>query len=218
MVTPGRKPLDELESRLAELDLPDLRGKTVLDVGAWDGFFSFAAERLGAKRVVALDHYVWARDYGDGAGAAPSREWPGRRGFELAREALGSRVEAVAGDFMTIDLERLGTFDVVLYLKVLYHMEDPLRALRRVRAVTRELAVIETKGAELPALGEVPLCRFFPTDELDGDPTNWWSPNWRALDGMVRAAGFSRVDMKGPLADRPEAPLTRWRAVVHARR
>src|SRR5579875_1114500 len=42
--------------------LPELAGKSVLDIGAWDGYYSFQAERLGARRVVALDHYVWGVD------------------------------------------------------------------------------------------------------------------------------------------------------------
>src|SRR5436190_23950432 len=42
--------------------MPDLRGKSVLDIGAWDGYYSFLAERAGASRVVALDHYAWGVD------------------------------------------------------------------------------------------------------------------------------------------------------------
>src|SRR5947209_8231120 len=62
VVTPGHKPASVMNEELEALALPDLRGKAVLDVGAWDGFFSFAAERLGARRVVALDYYTWATD------------------------------------------------------------------------------------------------------------------------------------------------------------
>src|ERR1700734_2144728 len=62
VVTPGRAPLSTWEKTVHDLHLPDLRGKSVLDIGAYDGFFSFAAERLGASRVVALDHYVWSTD------------------------------------------------------------------------------------------------------------------------------------------------------------
>ena len=42
--------------------MPDLAGRSVLDIGAWDGYYSFLAERLGAARVMALDHYVWGVD------------------------------------------------------------------------------------------------------------------------------------------------------------
>ena len=62
VVTPGLKSPELHERELASFRLPDLRGKSVLDIGAWAGFYSFAAERLGAARVVALDHHVWGLD------------------------------------------------------------------------------------------------------------------------------------------------------------
>lgn len=34
----------------------------MLGVGAWNGFYSFAAERVGGPRVVSLDHHVWGLD------------------------------------------------------------------------------------------------------------------------------------------------------------
>ena len=42
--------------------IPSVVDKTVLDIGAWDGKYSFEAERAGAARVVALDHFVWKLD------------------------------------------------------------------------------------------------------------------------------------------------------------
>jgi len=60
VVVNGWKSLGTLQHELKQMTLPDLHGKSVLDVGAWDGFFSFAAEELGAERVLALDHYVWS--------------------------------------------------------------------------------------------------------------------------------------------------------------
>src|SRR5262249_61156859 len=45
--------------RLRLLQIPDdLSGKTVLDIGAWDGYFSFEFERRGAH-VLAIDTYAW---------------------------------------------------------------------------------------------------------------------------------------------------------------
>ncbi len=212
--TPGRAPIGHWEAVLRSLQLPDLRGKSVLDIGAYDGFFSFAAERLGAARVVALDHYVWSADMTEymkdwreskrTGGPLPSphesRHWrpdelPGRRPFDAAREFLGSEVEPVVGDFMTMDLTELGQFDVVLYLGVLYHMEEPLSAIRRVASVTAPhgLAVIETEAVEIPGLEDRPFCEFFPGKELNNDPSNWWAPNAKALEGFCRAAGFRDV-------------------------
>ena len=57
ITTPGR---DDSPTKLVQVNLPQsLQGLSVLDIGAWDGFFSFECERRGAKRVVALDKAVW---------------------------------------------------------------------------------------------------------------------------------------------------------------
>jgi len=240
VITPGRKGggLDYMKRELDALRLPDLEGKSVLDIGAWDGFYSFQAERLGASRVVALDDYAWSVDFGAEtrpAAAAPVRAdvperfrdaphmWaperlPGKRGFDVAHQALGSEIEAVVANFMEMELDALGTFDVVLYLGVLYHMEDPLRALRRVAAVTREMAVVETAGVRAAGLEDRALCEFFESDELEGDPSNWWAPNARALAGLCRAAGFRRAEVVEPLESAGATPegVQRGRLVAHA--
>lgn len=218
VVTPGKKSPAWLEKEFHALQLPPLNGKTVLDIGAWDGYYSFMAERLGAKRVVALDHYVWSIDRKIAEGfhshharsctAVPSIEssacWqpekrPGKRGFDTARELLGSGVEPVYADFMTIDPGHLGKFDVVLFLGVLYHMENPLDSLRKLAEFTGTLAVIETHAIVLPAYEHRSLCEFYPRGELQGDVSNWWGPNLTALKAMCLAAGFTKVEVKqGP--------------------
>ena len=132
------------------MHLPDLTGRSVLDVGACDGFYSFEAERRGAARVVASDYWTWT--------------WPGsdaRRNFDLAHEALSSRVEPVEVSVEELTPERVGgTFDVVLFLGVLYHAPDPLGYLRRVRSVTGDMAIIETAVDLLDI--EVPAARLLP--------------------------------------------------------
>lgn len=183
IVTPG---VDDTPLRLARLDLPaSLSGQTVLDIGAWDGFFSFEAERRGAARVVASDYYSW---HGDG--------WGTKAGFELARAALGSRVQDLDIDVMDLSPERAGTFDVVLFLGVLYHLPHPLLALERVASVTRQLLIVETVidmvGVRRPAMA------FYPERELNNDPTNWWAPNPPAMEGMLRTVGFRKVRMVTP--------------------
>ena len=107
----------------------------------------------------------------------------------------------------------LGRFDVVIYLGVLYHMVEPLTALQRVRAVTGRVAVIETEGIHVPAYRDDLLLRFFAGDELHHDYGNWYATSERALHGMCRAAGFSRVETKvGPPP--PPPPLTGARRIA----
>jgi tRNA (mo5U34)-methyltransferase len=197
---------------LGDGQLPDFEGRTVLDIGAWDGYYSFLAERGGASRVVALDHYAWGVDFAkrnpywvecNEKGALPDHSldttefWdpslPGMRGFELAREALGSRVEAVVGDFATMGLESLGRFDVVLFLGVLYHLREPFSALRRLRSVTTGVAVIETEALLLPGGQGHPYLEFTAGCYRGYDYSNWFAPTVEALHDMCRAAGFTTV-------------------------
>jgi tRNA (mo5U34)-methyltransferase len=228
VVTPGHKSAEVLRGEVAamRLDALDLRGKSVVDVGAWDGFFSFEAERRGAARVVALDHFVWSLDLAKGEAyrracresgtpVAPVETvpgvWcpetlPGKRGFDLARELLASRVESRVGDFMTVDLEALGRFDVAFFLGVLYHLRDPLEGLTRLAAITREVAVIETEAVLIPTREDRALAEFFEDGSHNDDASNWWIPNERALLGLCRAAGFRRAER---VSEKPPEPMRR---------
>jgi tRNA (mo5U34)-methyltransferase len=131
-------------------------------------------------------------------------ELPGKRGYDTIHRALESRVETLVANFMEINVDDLGVFDVVLFLGVLYHMENPLEALKRVARVTGEVAIIETAAVVVPGYEHLAVCEFFESNELDGDMSNWWAPNEKALGGLCRAAGFRRVDM---IAGAPRRPL-----------
>lgn len=196
IVTPGL--VDNVQA-LSHLGLPErLDGLTVLDVGAWDGFYAFECERRGAARVLATDWYCWG-----GPG------WGSKRSFELARRALESRVEDLEIDVMDLTQERVGQFDLVLFLGVLYHLQDPLGGLRRVAALSADRLIVETHVDLLDVRG--PAMRFYPNAELNNDATNWWGPNPACVEAMLGSAGFRAVTMlpRGPHGTR---------RVFHARR
>jgi tRNA (mo5U34)-methyltransferase len=180
IVTPGP---DRTAAKLQTLDLPaDLSGKTVLDIGAWDGFFSFEAERRGAARVLATDSFCWG---GEG--------WGSKASFELARRALNSRVEDRTIDVHDLTPSAVGRFDVVLMLGVLYHLRNPMLALERVASVTSGLLILESHVDLLST--HRPALAFYGGSETNGDPTNWNGPNLAALAAMLEAVGFSRVEV-----------------------
>jgi tRNA (mo5U34)-methyltransferase len=213
--------MDNTPEKLARIGLPaDLSGKIVLDIGAWDGFFAFEAERRGARRVLAVDSYCWS---GQG--------WGTKAGFELARQAYDSRVEDLELDVLDLAPERIGSFDIVLFLGVLYHMRHPLLALEKVAGVTAERLILETEVDLLGTSGAA--VAFYAGDELNRDPTNWWAPNPRALSNLLRSAGFARVEtiwqprpfmyrvaralrQFGREGKNPLAEVRRDRMVVHA--
>jgi tRNA (mo5U34)-methyltransferase len=180
IITPG---IDPTPDKLAASGMPaSLAGKSVLDIGANDGFFSFEAERRGATRVVALDYFAWCEQ-------SPAYSKPG---FDLAKWVLGSTVEEHLGRLEDVDSSVLGTFDLVLYLGVLYHATDPLGQLAKVRSLCREMAIIETHvdALDYPR----PACVFYPGATLNGDSTNYFGPNPQAVEAMCKEVGFSRVE------------------------
>lgn len=238
IVTDGARSADDLAATWDALDLPDLRARSVIDVGAWDGYFSFRAEDAGASRVVALDHYAWSLDlarkldydeqcrrdgvtpvqYHTHPGIWRPDDLPGKAGFDTAHRARESGVESVVGDFMRMDLERLGTFDVVLLLGVLDRMRHPVLALERLARLARDLLVVETEAVAVPGFEHHGFAEFMESDELDGDPTTWWVPNRHAAMALCRTAGFSQVEAAADPAQRPTRgdALHRYRLVVKA--
>lgn len=230
ITTPGQKTPEILRGEVAAMHLDDLdlRDKSVIDIGAWDGFFSFEAETRGAASVLAFDHFVWSLDLAKaseyrsacqerGVPVEPLEEvpglWrpdtlPGKRGFDLACEARASRVEWRVGDLMTADPETLGRFDVAFYLGVLYHLRNPLDGLARLAAITREVAIIETHAILIPGREDRALCEFFDDSALNDDASNWWVPNEKALVGLCRAAGFRKVEC---VSEKPAEPSPRER-------
>lgn len=192
IVTPGEY---DTRTLLDRIGLPaDLRGLTVLDIGAWDGYMSFEAERRGASRVLATDSYVWRNNVRAGKG-----------GFEFARSALRSKVEDMDIDVMDLTPERVGTFDIVLFLGVLYHLRHPLLALERVRSVTKKLLIMETHVDLLQI--QRPAMAFYPGMELNNDPTNWCGPNEACCIAMLKNVGFRNIRVVGRLAPVPCASL-----------
>ena len=198
VVTPG---VDDTPRKLTDIRIPeDLSGQAVLDIGAWDGFFSFEAERRGAARVLATDSFSWS-----------GKAWGGKDGFDLAREVLGSHVEDRLVDVMDLSPEAVGVFDLVLFLGVLYHLRHPLLALEKVASVTAKCLILET---EVDLIGlRHPVMTFYPGTQLNNDPTNWWAPNPRALLGMLKDVGFAKVKVMSPpkpLAYRIARAVKQW--------
>jgi tRNA (mo5U34)-methyltransferase len=134
--------------RLAVLDAERFEGRSVLDVGAFDGFYSFLAEHRGARRVVAVDN----EQYVDWVQARFGITLPAAAGFRAIADLTSSQVE-----YHRMNAEAVGDlderFDVVLCFGILHRVTDPvalLRALADVLTPGGEV-VLETYGSTLPA-------------------------------------------------------------------
>jgi tRNA (mo5U34)-methyltransferase len=193
----------------------NLSGKRVLDVGAASGFFSFEFERRGGT-VVATDLPRWMdHDFApkyepdlEPAVAASYLKDP----FLVAREARGSKVERREINVYDLSPETVGVFDLVFCGSVLLHLTDPVRALWRLRSVTKKG---EGRGEEKGdggergaggaggAGGEAIIATAIHDDGSDEPRAlfvgndkafTWWLPNRSGLEAIVRSAGFGTVE------------------------
>ena len=140
-VTPGTKDT-RVDLREFKWDKDLFADKTVIDVGACDGFFSFHAEKMGASRVLGVDPYRWTLD----------NRWSGQKGFNLARELIDSKVEDSVVLLEDLSPETVGKWDVSLFLGVFYHLVNPIQILKNVCSVTDETIIVETINAEYHSL------------------------------------------------------------------
>jgi tRNA (mo5U34)-methyltransferase len=200
IVTAGNKSLAicTAEANLV-FDRVGLDGRTVLDIGAWNGFFSFEAKRRGASRVLATDSYCWSHP-----------QIRGRETFDIARSALQLEVEAREVDAADVSLELIGEFDIVLYLGVFYHRYDAVEALAKVARLARHALIVETH-LELRDVN-VPAMAFYPGRELANDPTNWWGPNEHCMTALLIGHGFKDVEVTAHPEGHNRAIFHAWRS------
>ena len=173
----GIIPVARLQERLKAFGLPaNLAGKRVLDIGCWDGWFSFALEGRGAE-VVAVDCVEMAT-------------------FLYIHRKLQSKVRYLQSDVIDLSASTIGYFDIVLCLGVVYHLKHPLLALEKVCELTRGIAVIDSFVVDNLVSSEcssVPILEFYEGTELGGQMDNWFGPTSACLSAMCRTAGFPIV-------------------------
>jgi tRNA (mo5U34)-methyltransferase len=190
-VIQGYQSLDVLRRRAAQFPIPaDLHGRRVLDIGAWDGWFTFEMERRGAQ-VVSVDSTSFER-------------------YRVAHDLLHSKAEYRIDDVCRLTPHTIGYFDIVLFLGVLYHLKHPVLALERACELSTDLVCVESfvtdDGADLSAK---PVMEFYETTELCGQFDNWVGPNVPCLLAMCRSAGFASVQLESVLDHRAHVTCRR---------
>ena len=171
----------------------DLTGKTVLDMGCNGGFYSLEMKERGAERVLGVDF--------DDRYLAQARFAAEVKGLDIEFRKLSVYDVAALGE----------TFDVVIFMGVLYHLRHPLLALDLIHDhVAKDLMIFQSmqRGAN-NAMPVAENYSFFEADHFDApdypklhfiehryadDWTNWWAPNAAASQAMLRSAGFEILE------------------------
>ena len=185
LVTPGWS--DPKTEKLPYFGLPeDMTGMRVLDIGCAEGFFSFEAERRGAKEVIGIDSFP-----------------DSVRRFNVCRAAYHSKATAFLCNVYDLNVRAFGTFDMVFFFGVLYHLRNPVLALEKIFSVCTGTLLMQTSGmAEIPNYENVALAQFHPRGIQIGtpenpmyDPTVFWLPNVACTRALVTHVGFQDVEV-----------------------
>jgi len=194
----------------------DCAGLTALDLACHQGWFALHLARRGFDSILAVDarpeHLADAQLMADVTGVRTLR--PLQIDIEDARP------------------EVLGKHDVTLMLGLLYHLENPVRALRLARAVTRKVLVIESQVVpHMSGVVDWGSWRFQrhmvgnfgiidETDETHAPEASvrgiCLAPSIEALEWLLRRVGFARVERLLPPPDGHEQLVGHKRAMFAA--
>jgi tRNA (mo5U34)-methyltransferase len=123
---------------------------------------------------------------------------PDITGFSVASQILGSKATYIVENVYNLNPEEYGLFDLVLFLGVLYHLRNPMRALDQIRTVTKPggLLFVESQLSTNTTLNllNIPVWQFYPRNALNDDETNKWAPNLEGLESVIEEAGFQVLD------------------------
>ncbi len=129
--------LDEVHStRLQMMDTAlqpvfgqSLQGQSAVDLACHQGYFSSQLLARGAASVIGID----------------AREEHVRDATDIHRAMGHDNFTGHQSDVHDLNAEQLGLFDIVLNFGLIYHLENPIGALRVSRALTRRVCLVETQ-------------------------------------------------------------------------
>jgi tRNA (mo5U34)-methyltransferase len=226
--TPSALPAEVLPIHQTRLDMVSraveghfgsrLPGIRALDVGCHEGFYAVAMARKGLKHVLGVD---------------VREESLNKARFVSQALGLGN-VSWSQANCEDLRVEQTGEFELTLFLGILYHLENPMLCLRNISRITRELCVIETqvvdevegvtewgwRGWTRPYQGVLAL--IDESGEYDNKSAETGAsplatcPSPKALECMLKQAGFRRVEMIAPPPGAYEQHARRKRVVCAA--
>eukprot|EP01037_Dinobryon_pediforme_P012773 gene12773-12870_t len=158
-----------------KMQLPeDMSGMRVLDVGVSDGYFSLQMARRGAD-VTAID-YRAKTDHG----------------YHVMEALNPCQIDYHVMNVYDLSRETMGSFDIVVFLGVLYHLPDMMRALNAIRQCCTGTIYVESHS-ENAFCPDIAAARYYRDATLSGDHTNFWAPNRLCVLDMLHDTGFDVV-------------------------
>jgi len=174
--------LYDMSKVLHHYKIPEnLDGKTVLDIGPGNGYFSFEFAKRGAN-VLAIDKYdLW-------------KVGINKKLYKL----MGPNVKFRRLDINDLD-DSIGKFDIVFCSHVLQHVMDIYGCIEKIKSVTKEKAILATQLTDNLELDKLPLAVEFLglkyyVPSIKSDFFSYWLITSSAFKKMAETAGFSSVE------------------------
>lgn len=166
------------------LSLEYFSNKQVLDIGCWTGGTTLLLNALGS-RVVAIEE---VKKYADVVS------------FLANAFGINENVDVISNSLYSCNNKKFyDRFDIVYFPGVIYHLSDPLIALRILYNTCRldGIILVESMGINVPE----PYCRFAGSyiygsgekEKLNRGGWNWFIPSPSALYRMLKEAGFDDI-------------------------
>jgi len=193
VVTPGFH-YEPLWDNIREVrKLIDYKDKNVLDIASFDGLFSFEAEKLGAKNIIATDclyrsfkNFLFCKQILD------SKCLPY---YNVSAYNLFDRLDVFFQENYDAEKPYDQMFDIVQHLGLLYHLRDPLASLSQARSCMRtggelliETNIITDSDESFMLYNGIPF-----THRLSRNFSVWWVPTINCLKEMLFATLFEPI-------------------------
>jgi len=184
-----------------------------LDIACHEGWFTFQIAQRGARLVKGID-------------IRPERI---ERAHFIKEAGAFANTRFEVRDLFELDPSEDGVHDLTLFLGIFYHLEDPVRGFRAVRALTRNVCIIEgqvarskenitTAWGNRREIRSGPGCAVIDADPQHSPVSTGVSlvPSLEALQKIIRAAGFRRQELVQPDSSLHEQYVNFDRVIVFA--
>lgn len=229
ITTPG---VYDFRKVIKSINFPSMQGKTVLDVGCSDGFFSSYFEAMGAHKVVGLDinkydgskaidnlerydeiykkKYARIYDYDFLKEDYESLGLQDNNKFNVVKSLLNLKMVYLEGS--VYDLSGCGRFDIVFCGSLIEHLRDPITAIEQLKSVANDYVIIDLSSC-MHQVFDVPRVNFM---RYSGGGGSFYNFSAYAFKRLLENMGFAEVVVKNryKILDKNTRRITRHAVFV----